>query len=47
MLPDQGGNTPITFSASAEGVVVRVPNPRDYAPLEGFVAAYDAAQALS
>ncbi len=45
MLAGPDGVVPISFSASAEGMSVRVPSPRDFPPLEGFVAALDALEA--
>ncbi len=44
MLPDGDGNVPITFSATSEGRTVEVPDPRQFLPLTGFVAAYQSAQ---
>lgn len=44
MLPESDGGTPIAFSATSEWRAIQVPDPRDFAPLAGFVAAYYAAQ---
>ncbi len=44
MLPDPDGRIPIRFSATSDGNPIPVPDPCEFPPLSGFVAAYKAAQ---